>query len=243
MMKKSVWIATVAAALSICHATPALAEGWQKDNRGWWYLYDNGSYPVDTWRTIGGRDYCFDASGYLVKGWAQYGYQWRYFRDDGTVAIGWQMDNGKWYYFDDNANMQTGLLEIKNKTYYLNEDGSMAVGQKEINGQIWFFESDGSAKKGSSTFTQNGVKYRYRENILERYNTVSEDWEPVPGAAEAMDMIRERLLEDYVEKRLYTSERAFEKDARAKLGKYLSEDEIDRFIREAEREYSDLYSW
>ncbi len=242
-MKKRVLIAAVAAALSVSSAAPALAAGWQRDDKGWWYALDNGGYVANSWKTIGDRDYYFDASGYLVKGWMQLGSQWRYFREDGNVAVGWQMDNGKWYYFDEKGNMQTGFVELKNKMYYLNEDGSMAVGQKEIDGQIWFFESDGAAKSGGSSFIQNGVKYRYRDNILERYNVVYSSWEPVPGVEEAMDMIKEKLREDYVEYRIYSSELAFERDARMKLGKYLTDDELYWFIQNTEREYESLYGY
>lgn len=246
MMKKKVWIVAAVAALSISSALPAMAAEWKRDDKGWWYVFDSGNYATNGWRTIDGKDYYFDADGYLAKGWRQLNYQWRYFRDDGTIATGWQLDNGKWYYFDANGNMRTGFLELGNKTYYMDEDGSMAVGQREIDGQYWYFESDGTARRGGGTFTQNNIKYRYKDNILERYNTVSNEWEAVPGAEDALQMVMDKLREDYVEKRLYSSEAAFEKDARAKLrvySNYLTEGDLEDFIQDVEQEYNDAYRW
>ena len=55
-MKKKVWVAAVVAALSICSAVPAMAAGWQKDARGWWYVFDSGNYASNGWRTIDGKE-------------------------------------------------------------------------------------------------------------------------------------------------------------------------------------------
>ncbi len=236
-MKKKVWVAAVVAALSICSAVPAMAAGWQKDARGWWYVFDSGDYASNGWRTIDGKEYCFDAEGYLVKGWAQMNGQWRYFREDGTIATGWLADGGNWYYLDGNGNMYTGFLELGNKTYYMDTNGVMAVGQREIEGQLWYFESDGAAKNDNRSFEQNGIKYRYnKENILERYNPNSREWEPAPGVEESIDRIRQQLRDDRVDNHVYTSRSAFEKAVKEKLGKYLDETEIDDFIEEVEWE-------
>lgn len=236
MMRKKMFIAAAVAALSICSAVPAMAAGWQRDARGWWYVFDSGNYAVNGWRTIEGKEYCFDADGYLVKGWAQMNGQWKYFREDGTIATGWLSDGGKWYYLDGNGNMRTGFLELGNKMYYLDASGVMAVGQKEIEGQIWYFESDGSAKNDNRSFEQNGAKYRYnKENVLERYNTNTREWEPVPGTEEAIDRIRTSLRDKLVDERSITISE-FEKEARARLGKYLDETELEDYIEQVEWE-------
>lgn len=236
MMRKKVFIAAAVAALSICSAVPAMAAGWQQDARGWWYVFDSGNYAVNGWRNIDGKDYLFDADGYLVKGWAQMNGQWKYFREDGSIATGWLYDGGNWYYLDPNGNMHTGFLELGNKTYYLDANGVMAVGQREIEGQFWFFQGDGSAKHDNRAFEQNGVKYRYnKENVLERYNPNTYEWEPAPGIEESIDKIRESLRKKLVEDRSITISQ-FEKEAKEKLGKYLDETELEDYIEQVEWE-------
>lgn len=239
-MKRKLMIAA-AAALSIGSAVPVMAAGWQTDEVGTYYVYDSGNYASNGWRNIDGVDYYFDANGYMAVGWRLVDYQWRYFRTDGTMATGWQQDNGKWYYFDGNGNMKVGWMELKNKTYYFNEDGSMAVGAKEIDGQNYFFQEDGSARKGGGTMTQGGIKYRYKDKVLQRYNTVSKEWEPVPGEKEALGLIMEGLRDDYIDNRKYYSESAFEAAVNQQLAAYLSPEELEEFIDEVEREFNDIY--
>lgn len=242
-MKKQVWIAAAAMALSICSTVPALAASWQRDGVGWWYLLDDGSYVKNGWKTIGGIDYRFNADGYLMTGWLQKGSQWMYFNQDGCAATNWLLDNGKWYYFDPNGVMRTGLLELGTKIYYLQANGSMAVGQKEIDGQIWYFESDGSAKKNSGTITdKNGVKYRYKDYVLERYNTNYNSWETVNGQTGAKEIIMQNLWEEYVTNHAFASAAEFAQAARSRLGSLMDRASINAFIEEVVQEYADAYS-
>ena len=44
------------------------ASGWQRDETGWWYLDQDGKYPRNGWKKIGGRWYLFDRAGYMLKG-------------------------------------------------------------------------------------------------------------------------------------------------------------------------------
>lgn len=41
--------------------------GWQKDSNGWWYRYEDGSYPKAALAGIDGCWYYFDDDGYLVQ--------------------------------------------------------------------------------------------------------------------------------------------------------------------------------
>ena len=41
---------------------------WQKDSRGWWYRFTDGSYPRAEWLRLDGQWYRFDEQGYAVKG-------------------------------------------------------------------------------------------------------------------------------------------------------------------------------
>ncbi len=42
------------------------AEGWMQDDAGWWYQNPDGTYPKDTWKEIGGRQYYFGSDGYML---------------------------------------------------------------------------------------------------------------------------------------------------------------------------------
>lgn len=45
--------------------SPVVA-GWEKNDKGWWYLRADGSWPADGWEEIGGRMWRFDEGGYLM---------------------------------------------------------------------------------------------------------------------------------------------------------------------------------
>lgn len=61
--------------------------GWNRDHNGWWYMFDDGSYPTCCWKLID--------------------HYWYYFNDDGYIMLGWQQIEGEWYYLDttDDENM------------------------------------------------------------------------------------------------------------------------------------------
>ncbi|MDO4787968.1 MAG: hypothetical protein Q4A19_02285 [Johnsonella sp.] len=47
---------------------PVRAEEWIKDQVGWWYRYDDGTYPYSQWFEDGSESpYYFDARGYLAE--------------------------------------------------------------------------------------------------------------------------------------------------------------------------------
>lgn len=132
----------------------AQAEGWVKDNKGWWYRYKDGSYPRSCWKTIKGKDYYFKADGYMASdefiksanysvdkklyyvakdgSWNGKSYKWM------KDSTGWwiQENGGKWY-------AQTEWELIDNKWYYFDSKGYMATGTKTIDGKIYSFASDG----------------------------------------------------------------------------------------------------
>lgn len=55
------------ALLSISMSFTAFAGQWQKDANGWWYQYDDGSYPYDEWILIQSECYYFDHNGYMLS--------------------------------------------------------------------------------------------------------------------------------------------------------------------------------
>jgi hypothetical protein len=64
MKKSNLLIATVM--ISEALSSVAFAGEWKQDATGWWYESDNGSYPVNCWQEINGKQYYFDGSGYLL---------------------------------------------------------------------------------------------------------------------------------------------------------------------------------
>ena len=70
-MKKNLVFAAALAALALSISIPASAGTWQKDENGWWWQEDDGSYPVNEWKWIDGNSdgiaecYCFNSAGYM----------------------------------------------------------------------------------------------------------------------------------------------------------------------------------
>lgn len=54
--------------LTITMAFPASAGEWKTDDKGYWYQNDDGSYPVNRWQEIDGKQYYFDANGTMLAG-------------------------------------------------------------------------------------------------------------------------------------------------------------------------------
>lgn len=64
MKKRKLLVA--AAILSTLMSTQAFAGQWQQDSNGWWYQNDNGSYPVNQWLEVDGKQYYFNSDGYML---------------------------------------------------------------------------------------------------------------------------------------------------------------------------------
>lgn len=80
-----------------------IKEGWKKDNKGWWYVREDGSYPKNQWKQINGEWYYFDGVGYAVTGWQKIGNHWYYLntKEDGIECAmhkGWLIKNDTAYY-------------------------------------------------------------------------------------------------------------------------------------------------
>ncbi|MBE5996876.1 MAG: polysaccharide deacetylase [Lachnospiraceae bacterium] len=57
--------------------------GWNYDETGWWYKYDDGTQAADGWKTIDGQRYYFTDTGYLAKGWVEVDGDDYFFKDSG----------------------------------------------------------------------------------------------------------------------------------------------------------------
>ena len=61
--------------------------GWKQNDKGWWYEYADGSYPVSQWFKVDGDWYYADAKGYCYQNrWLQYKDKWYYFKDNCKMA-------------------------------------------------------------------------------------------------------------------------------------------------------------
>ena len=91
-MKKNIFLAAAVALGTMLMATPVFAgnNGWNRDNRGWWYQFSNGSYARSSWVSVNNSWYFMDASGYMQIGWLNDGSGWYYLdTNNGNMCVGW----------------------------------------------------------------------------------------------------------------------------------------------------------
>lgn len=123
----------------------AKAGAWVKDGVGWWYRYEDGTYPASTSVQIGGATYRFDARGYMVTGWVLDGGRWFYHEASGAQAAGWVSVRGTWYYLDPiSGEMATGWTKVQGTWYYLGSSGAMRTGWMR-DGSTWYYLADSGA--------------------------------------------------------------------------------------------------
>ena len=127
----------------------AKAGAWVKDAVGWWYRYEDGSYPASMSAQIDGATYRFDARGYMVTGWALEGGQWFYHGASGAQVAGWANVNGTWYYLDPASGaMATGWVFVSGTWYYLGASGAMATGWAYVDGAWYYLTPSGAMAIG-----------------------------------------------------------------------------------------------
>ena len=127
----------------------AKAGAWVKDAVGWWYRYEDGSYPASMSAQIDGATYRFDARGYMVTGWALEGGQWFYHGASGAQVAGWTNVNGTWYYLDPASGaMATGWVFVSGTWYYLGASGAMATGWVYVDGAWYYLTPSGAMAIG-----------------------------------------------------------------------------------------------
>lgn len=127
----------------------AKAGAWVKDAVGWWYRYEDGSYPASMSAQIDGVTYRFDARGYMVTGWALEGGQWFYHGASGAQVAGWANVNGTWYYLDPASGaMATGWVFVSGTWYYLGASGAMVTGWAYLDGAWYYLTPSGAMAIG-----------------------------------------------------------------------------------------------
>lgn len=102
--------------------------GWiQGEDGRWWYRYEDGSWPSNTWRLIGDKWYYFDSEGWAVTGWRQIDSKWYFFTEDCAMYVGWIKYQDKWYHFEGDGQMSSKeyVTGYDGRLYYVREDGSL----------------------------------------------------------------------------------------------------------------------
>ena len=145
------------------------AGSWILNSTGWWFAYEDGTWPSNGIYQINGMNYAFDAAGYMVTGWYQNSDGWYYFSGSGAMVTGWQLIGGVWYYLDGADETYPGLMAsggwylINGSWYYLNENGSMMFGWLLLGDTWYYLGSDGAMKTGWHQIGEAWY-YFYKEN-------------------------------------------------------------------------------
>ncbi len=138
---------TVAFTVSPTHEGPdeAAAGRWVSGALGWWWRFEDGTYPTSTQLRIDGAIYRFDARGYMVTGWASEDGRWYYYGPSGGQASGWTKAGGSWYYLDPlTGAMASGWTKVRGSWYHLSSSGAMTTGWLR-EGATWFYLSSSGA--------------------------------------------------------------------------------------------------
>lgn len=131
--------------------------GWKHNDKGWWYVNEDGSYPTNKWQKIKDVWYYFDGSGYMYENkWLKHtDDSWYYLGDGGAmVENGWKEIKGKHYYFLKGGAMKTGWLKDGDKWYYLDaNNGDMKTDHMIKSADGWYYLDKEGVMVTDKTFT------------------------------------------------------------------------------------------
>ena len=166
---------------------PVLTGSWILNATGWWYAYDDGSWPSNGIYDIDGTKYAFDASGYMVTGWYLNQDGWYYFNGSGAMVTGWQLVGGACYYLDGANAEHPGLMvsncgkEIGGQKYFFNGSGAMYTGWA-LMPEGWYY-TNGSGVMVTGWQLVGGVWYYLDEANTEYPGLMSDGgWNLINGA-------------------------------------------------------------
>ncbi|MDO5407221.1 MAG: hypothetical protein Q4F28_07830 [Eubacteriales bacterium] len=108
---------------------------WIQDEVGWWYRYNDGTYPVSIWKQLSYNNvtdwYHFNAAGYMDSGWYTDEHSDVFYLNPvsngfkGAMQTGWRFIDQKWFYFNPVSDGRKGAM-IKDTTvdgYYIDKTG------------------------------------------------------------------------------------------------------------------------
>ena len=138
---------------------------WKWDGRGWWYRYEDGSYPADATLVIDGVTYRFDESGYMRTGWVKDRGVWYYHNASGAQVSGWVLSGVSWYYLDPGTGaMAMGWVQVGATWYYLSPaTGAMHTGWLQEGGH-WYYLQSGSGAMATGWLRIWGTWYHFADN-------------------------------------------------------------------------------
>lgn len=137
---------------------------WQSDSIGWWYRYEDGSYPVSSWENIRGIWYYFNEDGYMQTGWLQDDGAWYFLAPEGElVTNSWIPCGSSWYYAGNSGAL---VSDCWVGGFYINRDGSWtyrptASWYQDSTG--WYYEDTAGWYPVSVWQLIDGVWYEFDE--------------------------------------------------------------------------------
>ena len=160
---------------------------WKRDNVGWWYSLNNGSYLKNRGVDIDGKWYRFDDRGYMMTGWQPIAevnatslkkINWSYFDPvNGDQKIGWQNIDGKWYYLTRSGAL-IGEQYIDGKSYYFDPvNGDMKTGwisNPGYNGTDWNYYDPVSGEKATGWRNIDGKWYYFLHHALKGFQKIGD---------------------------------------------------------------------
>ena len=160
---------------------------WQRDNVGWWYQPEFGSYYKDTEAEIDGKLYKFDERGYMMTGWylevrryvnGDIFKNWSYFDPvSGEKKYGWQQIDGKWYYLTANG-ARMGEQNLDGKLYYFDPvNGDMKTGwisNPGYTGTEWNYYDPVSGEKATGWRNIDGKWYYFENSALKGFQKIGD---------------------------------------------------------------------
>lgn len=126
MKRVKLTLATIALALLMC--MPAYAGQWLKDDTGWWYQNNDGSYLKSGWYWVDGASYLFNDNGYIYT--------------STTTPDGYQVNSdGAWV---ENGVVKTRATEVGITNLSVVVPNGYDVEADSVNNSIAITEANGS---------------------------------------------------------------------------------------------------
>lgn len=128
--------------VEFCNLKKKIVDGWQKDDKGWYYI-KNGIKSTNQW-IEDSKGWCYvGADGYCVtNAWQKDSKGWCYLNENGrALNSSWGKIGNRWYYFNNQCNAVKGMQKIDGKIYYFAEKNYEDVKEYQLiitnsNGEI-----------------------------------------------------------------------------------------------------------
>ncbi len=157
-------------------------QGWYQiyngNDKGWYYVQNDGTLLVDGIYTINGKNYYFSEHGNLITGRVDIynssagKWEYRITKPDGElITNGWYyyIDsdypyNGGWYYVKDGMILINGIHTIYGNDYYLNRDGVLQIGSFIYKNRYYITDENGAIIKTPGWHQVDGFWYYIQSN-------------------------------------------------------------------------------